>query len=97
MRSEGWVIGNKNLKEKALERAEILCLQGFCALGMWLAGWKLRWNVGIRRGKITAKKISDDYKGKLIHFRSSIISYRELHYYSNFQIGNMDQRMCRLV
>ena len=49
-------------KAWSLERAEVIGLQSFCASqDMWLSGWKLRGNVGIRKGTNTPQKIPDDY------------------------------------
>lgn len=94
-RSNGRVVLNKDLTQKAKEVAEHLGLQGFSASPMWLARWKKRWNVGIRRGTNTSQKIPADYRDQLLHFRRSIVRYRELHKYRTSEIGNMDQTMCR--
>ena len=77
-------IRNKVLNEKALDRAEVLRLIFKGSVPQNVAsGWKMRRNVGIRRGTNTVQKIPDDYKEKLLHFRRSIIRHRELHSYGN--------------
>ena len=45
-RSEGRVVQNKDLIQKAMEVEQRLHLQGFSASVMWLHHWKKRWNVG---------------------------------------------------
>lgn len=94
-RSEGRVVRNKDIKEKALEIARTLGLQQFMASSRWVSAWKQRWNVGYRRGTNTAQKIPVDFKEQLTHFRRSIVRYRELHGYHLCEIANMDQTMCR--
>ena len=71
-RSEGRVVRNKDLQEKALEIGGRLDLPTFKASKHWLSRWKRRWGIGMRRATNCSQKIPADYHDQLKHFRLSI-------------------------
>ena len=61
----------------------------------WLQRWKKRNQVAIRRGTTEAQKIPEDHAENIKNFSESVIELRNVNQYSNYNIMNMDQTMCR--
>ena len=101
-RERGIPVSNSDLKEKALEIARELNqeqpnprIQAFKASDGWLRLWKRRNRIALLRGTNESQKVPEDY-GELIKlFTSEIRRKRQEHQYTMFNIGNMDQTMCR--
>ena len=99
-RARGMAVSNICLKEKALEIANDMDdidgkLANFKASDGWLSRWKKRNNVAILRGTSEAQKIPADYGEKIKEFLELIKTKRRQNDYTLYNIGNMDQTMCR--
>ena len=97
-RSRGIPVSNIDLKQKALDIAkgiDIEKVRNFKASDGWLRRWKRRNRVAILRGTSEAQKIPEDYSEQIKSFVDVIRKKRMEHAYTMFNIGNMDQTMCR--
>ena len=97
-RAKGYPVTNANLKEKALSLGkdiEDVKLNNFKASEGWLKRWKRRNRVSILRGTSEAQKIPADYGDQIKQFIESIRAKRQENNYTEYNIINMDQTMCR--
>ena len=97
-RSRGIPVSNIDLKEKALDIAKGIDdekVASFKASDGWLKRWKRRNRVAILRGTSEAQKIPEDYGEQVKSFVEVIKKKRIENGYSLYNIGNMDQTMCR--
>lgn len=97
-RSRGIPVSNLDLKEKALDIAKGIDddkVNDFKASDGWLRRWKRRNRVAILRGTSEAQKIPEDYSDQIQSFVSVIRKKRIENNYTMYNIGNMDQTMCR--
>ena len=97
-RSRGIPVSNLDLKAKALDIAKGIDgdkVANFKASDGWLKRWKRMNRVSILRGTSEAQKIPEDYGEQIKAFVGVIRRKRLDNDYSMFNIGNMDQTMCR--
>ena len=71
-RSEGRVVRNKDLKGKAREIAGALRIEDFNASNGWMARWKVRNRISMRRGTQFTQRIPSDFEELLYNFRACI-------------------------
>ena len=101
-RERGVPVSNLDLKEKALEIAKQLQdeqpnprIEAFKASDGWLRLWKRRNRIALLRGTNESQKVPEDYGDLIKEFCNKIRSKRVEHDYTMYNMGNMDQTMCR--
>lgn len=94
-RASGHAVSNEALSRFARNYANRHDLHDFKASSGWLKRWKMRFNVGIRRGTNASQFVPADYKEKILAFRRGVRELRKHHDYTPYNIANMDQTMVR--
>jgi hypothetical protein len=95
-RAAGRPVSNYDIQDKAKEEArQIGGMEDFKASSGWLHNWKKRNHIGIRRGTNESQKIPEDYADKVSEFTRECRRLRQIHDYTDYNIANMDQTMCR--
>ncbi len=95
-RAAGRPVSNRDLKDKARELAnEIDGLDNFQGSNGWLRRWKKRNSVGIRRGTNDSQKLPEDCADLIDTFKGNVDRRRIENDYTDANIANMDETMCR--
>lgn len=95
-RSAGRAVSNRLLQEHARQLAAQMGLGNFQASCQYIARWKKRYNVFMRVGTNESQKLPADYAEAIAVFRKAVMTLRQEHDYTDYNIANMDQTMVRM-
>lgn len=94
-RENGRIVSNQTLSKEAKKIADKLGIKEFIASMQYVSNFKKRFNITMRVGTTDSQKTPDLLQEEVKCFFECLKKLRVCHDYTNYNIGNMDQTMCR--
>ena len=94
-RENGRIVSNQTLSEKAKKIAARIGITEFKASTQYVSNFKKRYNITMRVGTTDSQKTPEFFQEEVKCFFDCINRLRVDNDYTDYNIGNMDQTMCR--
>lgn len=94
-RESGRVVNNRLLSEQAIKIAKKIGILTFKASAQYIANFKKRYNISMRVGTTDSQKTPELFQEEVKCFFKCVKQMRIKNDYTDYNIANMDQTMCR--